>query len=123
VEVTAPVTLDFSELMRHPTLTADRLRLRPEGSGSAVGAALGVTDQPDPDGAGPAVPFTRVTVTPDAPLPSDTLVVTLAGVETCRPEPYCDLFHLPHSLTRCRPVAAAPETTRDQRRGPTSSRW
>jgi hypothetical protein len=76
------VTIDFSELMRQPSITSGSVRLRREGSGAGLPAALTREDQPDPDGDGPAVAFTQVTLDP-GPLASETLYIidVLEGVE------------------------------------------
>lgn len=68
----------FDELVRHGTLDAGAVILRPEG-GEPLPVALTVADRPDPDGDGPAGPYTEVTLDPGL-LESDTLyLVEVAG--------------------------------------------
>ena len=66
------VVIDFSELMRWGTLTGGRIKLREHGSGNLISTARTIEDQPDPDGEGPLVAFTRVTLT-HGPLESEKL--------------------------------------------------
>ncbi len=82
VDENLAVVIDFSEPMRHETLTAARLRLRRNASSTPLTATLAVEDLPDPDGDGPRGAFTRVTLLPPV-LASDTLYVVdvLHGVE------------------------------------------
>ncbi|NOZ79276.1 MAG: hypothetical protein GXP48_08910, partial [Acidobacteria bacterium] len=76
----APIVIDFSELMRHASLTDQTIALR--RGGQHVSVSFTIEDLPDPDGSGPRGPFTRITL--DHPtLDSDTLylVDALRGVE------------------------------------------
>ncbi len=66
------VVIDFSERMRWATLTGDRIKLREHGSGTLVPTTRTIEDQPDPDGDGPLVPFTRLVLS-HGPLASEKL--------------------------------------------------
>ena len=66
------LVIDFSELMRWGTLTGDRIKLREQGSGHLVSTSRTIENQPDADGDGPLVAFTRVTLT-HSPLASENL--------------------------------------------------
>jgi hypothetical protein len=76
VDVDTTIVLEFSEAMRHATLTSSRLRLRSEGGGDSIPTALAIEDV----SSGASV-VTRVTMTPPI-LAGETLYVVdvLQGV-------------------------------------------
>lgn len=80
VDPSAAIEIDFSERMRHESLTALQLKLRRGTAGVPVTVSL--DDLPDPDGDGPRGDFTRATLD-HASLASDTtyLVDVLHTVE------------------------------------------
>ena len=56
----ADVVVDFSERMRHATLTGGAIKLKEQGSGAVVATTRSIEELPDPDDDGPLGPFTRV---------------------------------------------------------------
>jgi protocatechuate 3,4-dioxygenase beta subunit len=73
VEPSVQPVLRFSERMRPETLTPATVSLQPQG-GNALPISLSLAEQPDPDGDGPAGPYTEVTIHAGL-LASDTLYV------------------------------------------------